>query len=48
MTQINLSMKHADTEVANMKPQACGCQAGEGLGKGCFRSLGFANANYYI
>ena len=35
-------MKHADRE------QACGCQGGEGFGKGCFRSLGLANANDYI
>ena len=33
---MTLSMKHADTEVANMQPQACGSQAGRGFGEGMF------------
>ena len=44
MTQMNLSTKQTHRQ----SKQACGCKRGEGVGKGMIRSLGLADANYYI
>ena len=30
------------------REQTCGCQEGEGVGEGWIRSLGLADANWYI
>ena len=43
MTQMNLSMK----QNCGHREQTGGCQ-GEGSGKGWIRSLGLADANWYI
>ena len=44
MTQINLSMKQEQAH--RYGEQICGCQGGGG--EGWIRSLGLADANYYI
>ena len=43
---MNLSMKQKQTH--RYREQTCGCQGGEGVGEGWIRSLGLADANYYI
>ena len=44
-TQMNLPTKQRETH--GHREQICGCQGGEGLGKGGVGSLGLAGANYY-
>ena len=46
MTQMNLSMKQKETH--RHREQTCRCQERGGIGEGWIRSLGLADANYYI
>ena len=41
---MNLSMKQKQTH----REHTCGCQGGEGVGKGRIESLELSDANYYI
>ena len=46
MTQINLPTKQKQTH--RHREQTCVCQGGGAVGEGRIRSLGLADANYYI
>ena len=43
---MNLFTKQKQTH--GHREQTCGCQGGEGVGKGWTESLGLVDANYYI
>ena len=46
MAQMTISMRQKHSQIL-YREQTCGCQ-GEGSGKGWIRSLGLADANWYI